>query len=65
MATLNTHPNVPRPDDIYELLVDLHRDCSERQSLRLDAKLIMLLVNHIGDPQVIREAVQLARSSHP
>jgi len=58
---LNTELNIPQPDDFYQELVDLHRDLSEEQSRQVNAKLILLLANHIGDPQVLREAMGIAR----
>ena len=61
MAVLDTQPNILRPDDVYELLVDLHRGCDEGESLRRYARLVMLLANHIGDVEVIRDAVRRAR----
>lgn len=58
---LNTELNIPRPDDFYEALVDLHRDLDETQSRLVNAKLILLLANHIGDPAVLNEALAIAR----
>ena len=48
-------------DDFYEALIDAHRDLSDEQSERLNARLILLLANHIGDIAVIREALAIAR----
>lgn len=48
-------------DDFYEALIDMHRDLSDEQSARVNAKLILLLSNHIGDLAVLREAMALAR----
>ena len=62
MATLNTDPNLPAPDDFYEALLDLHRGLSERESALVNAKLILLLANHVGDPQVLRAAMAAARA---
>lgn len=62
MAELITRPNLPGTDDIYALLVQLHEGASEAQSLKLWARLTLTLCNHIGDPSVIRAAVQLAQS---
>ena len=59
--TLNTELNIPQPDDFYESLVTLHRDLSEDQSRQVNAKLILLLANHIGDPAVLNEAMTIAR----
>ena len=50
-------------DDFYQLLIDTHRDLSEAQSAMLNAKLILILSNHIGDISVLREAMQIARDS--
>ena len=48
-------------DDFYEALIDTHRDLSDDQSLMVNAKLILLLANHIGDIRVLREAMKIAR----
>jgi hypothetical protein len=48
-------------DDFYEALVDAHRELSDEDSERLNARLILLLANHIGDLAVIREALAIAR----
>ena len=48
-------------DDFYEMLIDTHRDLSDEQSALLNAKLILLLANHVGDLSVLREALALAR----
>jgi hypothetical protein len=48
-------------DDFYEALMDTHRGLSDEQSQLLNAKLVLLLSNHIGDLSVIRQALALAR----
>ena len=48
-------------DDVYAALVDAHAGLSEDDSRRLDARLILLLANHIGDAAVIRDALRIAR----
>ena len=50
-------------DDFYEALIDMHRDLSDEQSERVNARLILLLANHIGDITVLREAMRLARDA--
>lgn len=55
-------PNLPAVDDIYQWLVDAHVGLSDAESMRLNARLILLLANFIGDPQVIREAIDRATS---
>lgn len=57
---LNTEPNIERPDDFYEALIDLHRGLSDEQSRQLNARLILLLANHIGDMEVLGEAMAAA-----
>ncbi|RDK02769.1 DUF2783 domain-containing protein [Paraburkholderia lacunae] len=59
--TLNTQPNLARPDDFYEALIDMHRDLSDAQSQSANAQLILLLANHIGDHATLLEALQYAR----
>jgi len=49
-------------DDFYQALIDTHRNLSDEQSAFVNAKLILLLANHIGDMQVLREALRLARA---
>jgi hypothetical protein len=58
---LNTDLNLAAPDDFYEALVDLHRDLTPAQSRLVNAKLILLLANHVGDPAVLRQAMAKAR----
>jgi len=48
-------------DDFYEMLIDAHRDLDDEQSALLNARLILLLANQIGDLSVLREALRQAR----
>ncbi len=59
---LNVEPNIAGPDDFYQALIDTHRDLSAEQSALLNAKLILLLANHIGDIDVLTEAMAKARA---
>jgi hypothetical protein len=61
MTRLIIEPNIDCPDDLYQWLIDLHAGCSEAESHGVNARLILLLLNHIGDREVIREAMELAR----
>ena len=47
-------------DDFYQVLIDAHRDLSDEQSLKLNARLVLLLANHVGDLKVLREAITAA-----
>ncbi len=55
--------NLARPDDVYNAIVDAHKDMTDEQVRAFDAKLILLLVNHVGDEAVIREALLEAAKS--
>ena len=61
MATLITESNHPSPDDFYERLIATHRGLSDEESSLVNAKLILLLANHIGDPEVLAQAMDAAR----
>jgi hypothetical protein len=63
MSGLKHELNLARPDDIYNLLVDAHKGLTPAQSEALNAALVLLLANHVGDEDVIREAVAAARKS--
>ena len=61
MQMLNTDPNIDAPDDFYQELIDMHRDLSEEKSALVNARLILLLANQIGDREVLRRAMAKAR----
>jgi hypothetical protein len=61
--SLNTEPNLAQPDDFYQALIDMHAGLSDAQSAAVNARLILLLANHIGDMAVLREAMAAARSA--
>lgn len=50
-------------DDFYEALINAHQGLTEAQSHELNAKLVLFLANHIGDVQVLKEALDAARRS--
>ncbi len=58
---LETEPNISNPDDFYEALIEIHRGLSREQSELLNAKLILLLANQVGDLGVLRQAMAKAR----
>lgn len=60
MATLNTARNIARPDETYAMLLRAHEGLSKSESDAFNARLILLLINHIGDEAVIAEALKLA-----
>ena len=60
---LITTPHLDAPDDFYEALIEAHRDLSPDASHALNARLVLLLANHIGTLDVLREALQAARAA--
>lgn len=62
---LITTPHLDQPDDFYEALIDAHRDLPTEASHALNARLVLLLANHIGSLPVLREALQIARDTAP
>jgi hypothetical protein len=73
-TTLNTAPNFHEDgrrffrdfspgDEFYEQLINAHNGLSDEQSEALNARLILLLANHMGDLRVLRDALHAARQS--
>lgn len=48
-------------DDLYALLMAAHEGLSDEESARLNARLVLLLMNHIGDRAVLEDAIAVAR----
>lgn len=72
MPHLNIQPNFGVPgeryaraytpgDDFYEMLLNGHQGLTDAQSELMNARLVILLANHIGDLHVLQEAITLAR----
>lgn len=61
---INT-PNIDDHDGYYAELLGVHEGLTEAQSHALNARLVLILSNHIGDRQVLREALALAAKSAP
>ncbi|QYZ69749.1 DUF2783 domain-containing protein [Neotabrizicola shimadae] len=60
---LTTAPNLARPDEAYARLIALHEGLTEAESHALNARLVLILMNHVGDEAVLAEAMSLARSA--
>ena len=60
---LVTEPNFDDADGFYEALIDAHRDLDAAQSQALNARLVLLLANHVGRDAVLREALAAARAN--
>ncbi len=63
MNQLITKPNLPDADAVYAAIIDAHRDLSEKESARFNARLVLLLANHIGDSGIIKQALKAARQA--
>ena len=60
---LTREPNLPDPDGFYEELIACQRELSDEQADAVLAKLVLILANHIGDREILREAFALAREN--
>ena len=60
MASLTTRANIKAPDEFYAELLAVHEGLSKAVSDALNARLILLLANHIGDRAVLSEALHAA-----
>lgn len=62
MSALVRHANLRDPDGFYAALVAAHESLPEgTPGDLLNARLVLILANHVGDPDVLREALALAR----
>jgi hypothetical protein len=59
---LRTDPNLESPDEFYEALIECHRGLSSEASHALNARLVLLLANHVGTLQVLKQALDAARA---
>lgn len=58
--SLNLQPNLKEPDRFYAELIGAHENLSKQESDAFNARLILLLANHIGDFETLREALKTA-----
>lgn len=58
---LNTQPNMASYDDFYEVLLTAHQGLETAESHAMNARLVLLLANHIGDAAVLQDALRIAR----
>ena len=61
MLQLNIEPNLSNFDEFYEALIDAHRDLTTEQSHQMNAKLVLLLANHIGELDILKDAMRRAK----
>ena len=60
---LKRDPNLPDADGLYAAIIEAHSGLSQDDSVALNARLVLLLANHIGDAEVLQEAIATARGS--
>ena len=60
---LTTAPNLPDPDAFYASLLAVHKGLTEAEGHALNARLVLILANHIGDPGTLHSALDLAAAS--
>lgn len=60
--SLITTPNLRDPDAAYALLLAAHKGLSEAETQALNARLVLVLMNHVGDLEVLKQALDLARA---
>jgi hypothetical protein len=63
MSELQTESRLADPDAAYRALIEAHRGLSDEDSAALNTRLVLILANHIGHPEVLAEAIALARQS--
>lgn len=62
MTSLILTPNLTAPDDFYADLIECHDGLSEEESAALNARMILILANHIGDLRVLSDALDIAKT---
>ena len=62
MSDLETTTGFADPDAAYNAIIDAHRDLDDEASAAMNAKLVLILANHIGDMDVLTQALALAKS---
>jgi len=58
---VNLHPNLADPDAFYDLLLNAHEGLTKAESDALNARLVLILCNHIGEPDVLEAALNAAK----
>lgn len=59
--SINLKPNIENPDAFYEMLTEAQRDLSDEEANDMNARLVLILANQIGDLSNLREAIELAK----
>ena len=62
---LKTDNRLADPDSAYRALIDAHRGLPDEESAALNTRLVLILANHIGDMDVLKEAIDLGKINTP
>jgi hypothetical protein len=60
---MNVNPNIQLPDDFYAALIDAHEGLTEHESFELNARIVFLLANQIGDRDALLGCVKAASAA--
>ncbi|MBV7379786.1 DUF2783 domain-containing protein [Maritimibacter dapengensis] len=60
MSDLNTKPNITAPDDFYATLLAVHEGKTKEESDAINARLVLILANQVGDADILNQAIALA-----
>ncbi|WP_417320551.1 DUF2783 domain-containing protein [Emcibacter sp.] len=60
--TLNMKANIKDPDSFYHALIQAHEGLGDEESQELNARLIIVLANQVGDAEVLKQALELAKT---
>ena len=61
---LKKNPNIADPDGFYQQLIDAQRGLSDDEQQLMNARLVLILANHVGEAEVLAEALALAVPGH-
>lgn len=61
MPPLDLTPRIARPDEFYEKLIAAHSGLSDEESMKFNARLVLILANQIGEEEILTQAINLAR----
>ena len=59
---LDSDSRFPDPDLAYRALIEAHRGLSDEESAQLNSRLVLILANQVGDLEVLRQAIALAKA---
>ncbi|MCI2400216.1 DUF2783 domain-containing protein [Aliiroseovarius subalbicans] len=63
MSDLNLQPNIPGADDFYASLLAAHEGLTKAESDALNARLVLVLANHVGDRAILDDAIAVAKTA--